>query len=315
MEKFPGGLNVNTVAARKTTIKFKNLSCQSLYQDGVYFYGVPSVNRFLKINNYVSGTTIINDVTNPSDFYTINITQNSQTITIPLASGTAIGATINWGDGSTTTSVISHTYAVPGIYSIKVTGTIPTFSFDNSLVSNIISIPSIGTLLTNMQQLFQSSTITSLPGLSNWNTSKVTTMYQMFSGASLFNQPIGNWNTSNIIDMSFMFSGATNFNKPLNWNTYKVLYMGYMFNGATAFNQPLNWNTSNVTVMESMFTGSGLDSSNASTFLINCAAQAPKQSVTLGLSSSVFTYPYDLTTAGLAAATTLASVSYNWTIS
>ena len=416
MEKVPGGLNIST--ACKTTVKFKTLSCQTLYQDGVYFYGVPTANRFLKINE-TAGTTTINGVINPSNTYTINvnITQNSQSITIPLATGGVIGTTINWGDGMITTGTNSHIYTVPGIYVIKVTGTIPTFNFINPLFSNIISIPTIGITLTDMTQMFTTSTITSLPGLStwdtsnvtdmqgmfyqaslfnqpieNWNTSKVTNMYLMFSEASLFNQPIGNWDTSNVSDMedvfnsassfdqplnfntfnvtnmrgmfyaatsfdkplnfntsnvtsmssmfsyasSFdqplnfntfnvtdmfaMFNAATSFNQPLNFNTFNVTDMANMFNGAVSFNQPLNFNISNVTTMQLMFFNNGLDSSNASTFLVNCAFQAPniKNTVPLGLSSSVFNYGTNtppLTSAGSSAATTLTSAPYSWTIS
>ena len=292
MEKFPGGLNINTNC--KTIVKFKNVSCQNLYQDDVYFYGVPTANRFLKINQTVSGTTTINAVTNPSDYYTINvnITQNSQSIIIPTQGNIS---SIKWGDGSTTgPGINSHIYIVPGIYSIIANGT-PIFFFGNPLFSNIISIPSIGKLITYVSNMFFSSPITSLPGLSTWNTIKVTNMSGMFNVASSFNQPIGNW------------------------NTIKVTNMSGMFNGASSFNQPLNFNISNVTVMTSMFTGSGLDSSNASTFLINCAIQIPniKYPVTLGISSSVFTYTTNtppLTTAGLAAATTLTSAPYLWTI-
>ena len=38
-----------------------------------------------------------------------------------------------------------------------------------------------------------------------WNTSNVTTMYDMFSDASAFNGDISGWNTSNVTDMYSMF--------------------------------------------------------------------------------------------------------------
>ena len=41
--------------------------------------------------------------------------------------------------------------------------------------------------------------------ISNWNTSKVTSMYQMFKLANAFNQNIGNWNTSKVTTMERMF--------------------------------------------------------------------------------------------------------------
>ena len=75
-------------------------------------------------------------------------------------------------------------------------------------------------------------------------------MRAMFAGTK-FNQPIGNWNTSNVTDMSYMFSGATVFNQPLNnWDVSNVTDMSYMFAGVryvngtsynriSLFNQPL----------------------------------------------------------------------------
>ena len=86
------------------------------------------------------------------------------------------------------------------------------------------------------------------------DTSKVTDMSSMFSGAKAFNQPIGNWDTSRVTDMHGMFHGATSFNQPIgNWDTSKVTSMFDMFFEAKSFNQPIgNWNTSNVTTMKTV---------------------------------------------------------------
>jgi len=96
-----------------------------------------------------------------------------------------------------------------------------------------------------------------LTRIGDWDTSNVTDMSFMFSGAASFNQPIGSWDTSNVTDMSFMFSGAASFNQPIgSWNTANVTDMGNMFGFAIAFNQPIGtWNTSNVIDMRSMFDG------------------------------------------------------------
>ena len=52
--------------------------------------------------------------------------------------------------------------------------------------------------------------------ISNWNTSKATTMRAMFNAATAFNQDIGNWNTSNVTDMYNMFNSVpNNFNQDL----------------------------------------------------------------------------------------------------
>ena len=89
------------------------------------------------------------------------------------------------------------------------------------------------------------------------DTSNVTDMSGMFSGASSFNQPIGDWDTSKVTDMSHMFHGACSFNQPIgDWDTSNVTDMSWMFSGASSFNQPIgDWDTSSVTDMAGMFYG------------------------------------------------------------
>ena len=88
-----------------------------------------------------------------------------------------------------------------------------------------------------------------------WNTSAVTSMQEMFFGATAFNQDIGDWNTSKVTNMSSMFKGSSAFNQSIgDWDTSAVTSMYQMFNGATSFNQDIgDWDTSAVTNMQSMF--------------------------------------------------------------
>jgi surface protein len=55
------------------------------------------------------------------------------------------------------------------------------------------------------------------PNISKWNTANVISMYDMFYGASAFNQAIGNWNTAKVTSMWRMFYGASAFNQKLCW--------------------------------------------------------------------------------------------------
>ncbi|UOY08375.1 BspA family leucine-rich repeat surface protein [Muricauda sp. SCSIO 64092] len=116
-------------------------------------------------------------------------------------------------------------------------------------------IPDLGSV-TDMTGMFQiCDSLTGTMGFSNWNTSKVTDMYFMFSGASAFNGDIGAWDTSKVTDMSHMFRGATAFNRDIGaWDTGKVTDMRWMFSSAAAFNGDISsWNTSKVTDMTAMF--------------------------------------------------------------
>ena len=66
--------------------------------------------------------------------------------------------------------------------------------------------------------------------ISTWDTSKVTSMYGLFCGATSFNQPLNKWDVSKVTNMEAMFWGATSFNQPLNkWNVSKVTDMSFMF--------------------------------------------------------------------------------------
>ena len=101
--------------------------------------------------------------------------------------------------------------------------------------------------------------------ISNWDTSRVESMHGMFKGSKYkgsyylgdtsFNQDISKWDVSNVKNMSEMFLGANSFNQNLNgWDVSNVENMDYMFSGATSFNQDLSkWDVSNVSSMKGMF--------------------------------------------------------------
>ena len=89
--------------------------------------------------------------------------------------------------------------------------------------------------------------------ISNWNTSKVTTMKKLFFKVPLFNQPIGDWDVSNVTDMSYMFRNdgmdiGSAFNQPIgNWDLSNVNNISFMFYDAITFNQNLsNWDIKNI---------------------------------------------------------------------
>ena len=99
--------------------------------------------------------------------------------------------------------------------------------------------------------------------ISNWDTSEVTSMSNLFYQAKNFNESIGNWDVSNVKTMKWMFREAFKFNQPIgNWDVSKVKSMEGMFSTQPGydinmkFNQPIgNWNVSNVKTMKEMFEG------------------------------------------------------------
>ncbi|MDD3264074.1 MAG: BspA family leucine-rich repeat surface protein [Candidatus Nanoarchaeia archaeon] len=185
-----------------------------------------------------------------------------------------------------------HTYEIPGEYEIKINGTFNGFYFlkyhgyedekyssDNLKLKEIkqwgnIKLGSSGYSFYGTENLkitaldlldvsdvdympstFESSGVSIVPRINEWNVSNVVSMNDMFNNAINFNSYIGDWDVGNVTSMSNMFSGASSFNQPLNnWNVGKVTNMYQMFSGASSFNQPLNnWNVSNVLSMVYMF--------------------------------------------------------------
>ncbi len=118
--------------------------------------------------------------------------------------------------------------------------------------------------VTNMGDMFSgASSLTNIDGVTNWDTSNVTNMSYMFSGASSLTNIDGasNWNTSSVTTMQSMFSGAsslTNVDALADWDTSSVTNMSYMFYYASSLaniDGASNWDTSSVTNMSHMFSG------------------------------------------------------------
>ena len=91
--------------------------------------------------------------------------------------------------------------------------------------------------------------------LTDWNTSLVTDMSDLFQDKADFNGDISGWNTAAVTDMSAMFDGARSFSIDISTiDTASVTNMAYMFRRASAFNRQLNdWNTAAVRNMSGMF--------------------------------------------------------------
>ncbi len=213
---------------------------------------------------------------------------NDDQIRLPLESDGVYDFVVSWGDG--TSDVITswdqveatHTYPFTGNVTIRISGTLKGWRFNDSgdrlkildvsrwgdlnlgnngdyfhgaanLVGTATDSPDL-TGTTNLTNAFRfASKLTG--GLSAWDTGDVTQMDGMFAQAEAFNGDIGSWDTSKVTQMDQMFNGADAFNQNIvYWDTGHVTSMSAMFAGASAFNQDISgWDVSSVTEMTTMF--------------------------------------------------------------
>ena len=82
-------------------------------------------------------------------------------------------------------------------------------NLDLSSVTDTLDL--IGTGITDFQNMFLACTsLTTINNINFWDTSAITNMSSMFSGCSLFNQPL-TFNTSLVSNMNAMFSSCPAF--------------------------------------------------------------------------------------------------------
>jgi surface protein len=244
---------------------------------------------------------------NPTDIvmtWDTNVTgsgsSDSNSIALPLDVGGSYNFTVDWGDGSTslvdspTDPDAVHTYAAPGSYTTTINGTVRGWNFREATFKDAAKLtevlqwgslrlgdytnPNVGNrggyfygaanMVVTANDVLDISDVTSLyqtflgaslfnADISMWDTRAVTSMFAMFYRATSFNQNIGSWDVSSVTTMASMFAYASSFNQDLsNWNTINVTDMSSMFGAATSFDGDIStWNTSNVTSTRQMFNG------------------------------------------------------------
>lgn len=144
-----------------------------------------------------------------------------ETITIPTVSGESYGYTVNWGDGSTDTTVYSgdasHTYTTTSTPTITITGTFPRIFFNNSGDKDkIIEIVDWGDMVwTSMENAFYGCSNLDIIDTDAPDLTNVTDLSRMFKDCSSLNADINNWTVNNVTHMVGMLENATSFNHSL----------------------------------------------------------------------------------------------------
>ena len=112
--------------------------------------------------------------------------------------------------------------------------------------------------VTNMSNIFSRCELLTSIDVSKWNTSKVTNMEGMFVGCNLLaSVDVNKWNTSKVTDMASMFSGCGTLRSidVSKWNTSNVTDISGMFFGCGSLHSVdiTGWDTSKVTNMTRLF--------------------------------------------------------------
>lgn len=186
-------------------------------------------------------------------------TSANNQITIPTT-GVGYSFDVDWGDASSTlgvTTTITHSYDIPGTYTVTVSGTFPRIYFNNEGDKlKILSVEQWGTGEWDyMFAAFSGCSNLVINAVDSPDLSHVTTASNMFNSATSMNSDLNDWDVSNITDMGGMFYNATSFNGDISdWDVSNATTLSGMFGGASAFNQDIsNWDVSNVTGMYAMF--------------------------------------------------------------
>ena len=120
--------------------------------------------------------------------------------------------------------------------------------------------------ITDMSSLFSKCQLPDVTGcnsefngdISQWNTSNVKDMSNMFAG-SMFNQDISRWNVSSVEKMNGMFANSSFNNNISQWNTSNVEDMQSMFSYSIFNGDISQWNVSKVYNMSFMFSKSAFN--------------------------------------------------------
>ena len=160
------------------------------------------------------------------------------------------------------TTLEIHTAAKEFIFNKDCSDMFQSFVGTTNKFANITTIYFDGCIntskVTSMTQMFYGCQALNSLDLSSFNTANVTNMHKMFFSCQTLNSlDLSSFNTANVTNMSYMFyrCQALESLDLSRFNTDKVKYMGEMFYMCQALNslKLSSFNTANVTDMHSMF--------------------------------------------------------------
>ncbi len=193
----------------------------------------------------------------PTFRFTITTAEGNDSFTLPIYNGGTYNFNVDWGDGKSDIitgfdeTPVTHTYADSGAttYTVSITGTITGFRFNNlgdKLLIRVIKnwgplIPISGSLFygcanltveatdilditntTTINYSFRDTAITTIPGITGWDTSAITHWVGAFRNSSI-DQDLGSLDITSMEFASDMFRQVTT----LSTANYSALLVGF----------------------------------------------------------------------------------------
>ncbi len=144
------------------------------------------------------------------------LSNENESITLPLRSGYNYNFTVDWGDGASSEitshddSDITHTYAESGDHTVTISGELEAWYFNNSGSKNkLISVTDLGNMgWLNLEGAFEGCS--NLRQVGGGDVSNVTNMDRMFKGAASIKKiDFSGWNFALLAKMDETFSEVT----------------------------------------------------------------------------------------------------------
>tara|TARA_Y100000389_G_scaffold118506_1_gene115674 strand:- start:119 stop:1285 length:1167 start_codon:yes stop_codon:yes gene_type:complete len=211
---------------------------------------------------------------------TVRTTTSNESMTIPVSNLT-IDATIDWGDGSTTTATsytdsgLIHTYASAGDHSISITGTFPSIKFNagNGVFSGHTGADCTKVIaVTNLGKVGWQDLRYSFSGCSNMtsftsgvcDTSSLDSLtYMLRNCDNLTSVDLSTMDTSNVTRADLMFYSCYSLTSIdlSSWDTSSFRFLNELFRNCynCASIDVSGWDTSSVLSMNGLFEFTGRD--------------------------------------------------------
>lgn len=262
---------------------------------GLSLIGIsPAVKSLASLGESAPVVLTFANIAPPSFTFTVNTANTSTGSTaadhfkLPLFNGGVYDFNVDWGDGSNdditayNDAAADHAYASAGTYTVKITGTITGWKFNNTgdrlkildvsewgpltissnvafynctnLTSSASDGPKLAAGITDIQHTFDGCVSLNV-NVSGWDVSTVVNFMSTFANCAAFNSNVSGWNVSNGTNFSNMFVGCHVFNQNLSgWNVSKSTTFQGMFYDCFVFESDVSgWSVSNCTKFIDMF--------------------------------------------------------------